>query len=279
MSGNNQFIPVITTAAGTCLTMANWKAAGVSQITFYLDELLMKPGLAFFEGMNVSLQSYCGWSGDIVLNLSSLQIKNDQIVIRSHYDGQIIRIDLPVLAGLISTLNPAYLVLPITNGSLEVLWRDLPASIKTISSSKENADSRHHSSYLQFSDSQCFEAFYNIAQASKQPLYIAGRFNWQQFQRLAQLPLHTLESDQPASDALLGQVYTESLVLDIQDETMRDDHQPIDRNCGCEACRQGLTRAYFHHLLQHTPLLCQRFLIQHNIHYCLHHLPEQQITI
>ncbi|MCW8451395.1 tRNA-guanine transglycosylase [Legionella quinlivanii] len=267
MSG--QFIPVVTTSAGNCLSMSNWKSAGVGQLSFYLDELLMKPGLAFFEDNNLDLRSYCGWFGDWVLNLGSLRILNTHCQIRSRYDGQLISIELPELAALILKLNPDFLVLPIAAGSLEILWRDLPANIKLIS----NSDANPVFGICSYSPGECFKTFYSLVQDSQQPLYLMGSFNWQQFQQLAGLPLHIVESDQPAADALSGKVYAGMEVLNLQDEIWRMDHQPIDKHCGCSACQQGLTRAYFHHLLQHTPLLCQRFLIQHNIHYCLHHLP------
>lgn len=267
MSG--QFTPVVTTTAGNCLSMSNWKSAGAGQLSFYLDELLMKPGLAFFKDNSLNLRSYCGWLGELVLNLGSLRIQNRRCQIRSRYDGQLISIELPELAALILRLNPDFLVLPIVADSLDILWRDLPASIKVIS----NSSPCPVFGLRPYSPGECFNSFYSMAQDSQQPLYLIGQFSWEQFQRLAGLPLHVVESDQPAADALSGMVYMRMEVLNLQDEIWRMDHQPIDEQCSCSACQQGLTRAYFHHLLQHTPLLCQRFLIEHNIHYCLHHLP------
>lgn len=73
-----------------------------------------------------------------------------------------------------------------------------------------------------------------------------------------------VESNQPALDGYHGIVYEKSNSFSVQDETQRLQFEVIDCACGCPTCRQGFTRAYLHHLFQHTPLLCQRLLIQHN---------------
>ena len=41
--------------------------------------------------------------------------------------------------------------------------------------------------------------------------------------------------------------------------------ETIDPECTCPTCSQQFTKAYLHHLLQQTPLLCHRLLIQHNV--------------
>lgn len=74
-------------------------------------------------------------------------------------------------------------------------------------------------------------------------------------------------SDKPAADALAGIVYTHSDAIDLTKTCYAEDFNVIDAHCACPSCRQGLTRAYLHHLFVQTPLLCQRFLIQHNAHY------------
>lgn len=43
------------------------------------------------------------------------------------------------------------------------------------------------------------------------------------------------------------------------------DNQVLRPGCDCETCQAFLSRAYLHHLLEHTPLLAQRFLIVHNV--------------
>ena len=80
------------------------------------------------------------------------------------------------------------------------------------------------------------------------------------------LSVDTSESDKPAKDALNGLVYDKHAIFSITAEDMAMSFEPLSKDCGCPPCALGLTRAYFHHLYVHTPLLCYRFLIQHN-HY------------
>ncbi|MDX2346037.1 MAG: hypothetical protein QNK11_04115 [Legionella sp.] len=74
----------------------------------------------------------------------------------------------------------------------------------------------------------------------------------------------------PSEDALNGVVYTSAPadkprgVGSIQDISNTQNFSVLDQNCGCPACKADLTRAYFHHLYVHTPLLCHRWLVMHN---------------
>ena len=83
------------------------------------------------------------------------------------------------------------------------------------------------------------------------------------------LPLWTqgLVSDKSAQDAHQGIFYDAHHHANILDKQFEKDLSLLDPDCRCETCSQGFTRAYFHHLLQHTPLLAQRFLAAHNVFY------------
>ncbi len=73
------------------------------------------------------------------------------------------------------------------------------------------------------------------------------------------------ENNAPSEDALKGVIYTsENTTFSIQDKKNELDFLMLDQNCACPACQAKLTRAYFHHLYVHTPLLCHRWLIIHN---------------
>lgn len=78
------------------------------------------------------------------------------------------------------------------------------------------------------------------------------------------------ESDKPANDACSGIVYSADGAIDLREKRYAMQFECIDEQCQCPTCRQRLTRAYLHHLLEHTPLLCHRFLIQHNVYHSLH---------
>ncbi len=64
-------------------------------------------------------------------------------------------------------------------------------------------------------------------------------------------------------------MYSISGPIDLRLSSERMNFNVLDPNCSCPTCTQKLTRAYLHHLLQHTPLLCQRFLILHNIQFTI----------
>lgn len=89
---------------------------------------------------------------------------------------------------------------------------------------------------------------------------------------------HFFASDRPAQDAMQGIIYHKDGQYHLQDSEYAMDFELLDENCLCPSCQQSFTRAYLHHLLQSTPLLCQRFLLMHNVFYINHdflqsHLP------
>lgn len=72
-------------------------------------------------------------------------------------------------------------------------------------------------------------------------------------------------SDQPAQDACEGIVYTWQGHVSLMAPAMRNCFELLDAQCACPVCAQGFTRAYLHHLYEQTPLLCKRYLVQHNV--------------
>ncbi len=120
---------------------------------------------------------------------------------------------------------------------------------------------------------------YHQTTYSSLPAYLCCRSSFLLFdERLREKILQGsffLESDQPASDACSGLVYSERGMIDLREKIYAMQFECIDPICQCPTCSQKLTRAYLHHLLEHTPLLCQRFLIQHNFK----HLREIDFSI
>lgn len=195
-----QFVPILTTQAGLCLTYDNWEAIGINAVSYHLDALLMKPGFdRLFEVTN--LASYVGWKKNILLNASMLKPNRvGDYVVKSHYDGARLLFTHEQLTALIAHLNPTMVLLP--------------------------------------------------GDVMQNSIHYAG--------------VEYIESDKPALDGYNGIVYEASGTFCIQDEAQRLQFEIIDTSCACPTCSQGFTRAYLHHLFQHTPLLCQRLLIQHN---------------
>ncbi|KTC99252.1 hypothetical protein [Legionella feeleii] len=266
--------PVLTTEAGSCLTLANWHEVGIKAAAYYLDALLMKPGVACLEKL-APLSNYAGWQGITVLNASLLTARNGVYTIRSCYDGSRIIIDQSELTSLISLLQADRVVLPygILNNSNLKVWQTLAETSMLFVSVDEHPPIYPDwllGRYLRYDCTKPFSDFMQeLRQYADAPLYLSGEFTSEQLQELARYPVWHVESDKPARDAMEGRVYNKESVINILDSQQAEDYRPI-ADCSCPTCQQSLTRAYLHHLLGHTPLLCQRFLIQHNVHYYQH---------
>ena len=190
------FAPLLTSQAGACLTMDNWREIGIEQGVFSLETLIAKPGIEVLKSFR-DLRHYSGWRGRIILNATlKTKASTGEYEIRSPYDGRLIHLSHDDLIALVRHLNPDV-----------VIWPD-----KT--------------------EPPGFEC---------------------------------IESDKPAADALQGIIYTQTGTFNLLDEDNREAFSALDAECDCPTCRAGYTRAYLHHLLQHTPLLAQRFLMMHNV--------------
>lgn len=274
------YIPVFTSEAGSCLTLANWQEIGISTASYYLDALLMKPGYSLLKTQR-NLQSYCGWQETIVLNATLAAAKSDGIyTIRSRFDGSLLRIGSDELFSLIVGLQPDIVILPPgLLKQLDQLGQALPKSIQFFIPSNEWSSASSDlklGSYLTYDKTQSFADFkQDIKQYAGMPIYLRADLSISQALELVEQGGVLLESDKPASDAMIGEVYSEQGTLALLDSQMANQQEPIDAHCSCPTCTQGFTRAYLHHLLMHTPLLCQRYLIQHNVYYYLSQYPLQ----
>lgn len=206
-------VPSLTSEAGGVLTVSDWGLINIKLASCELSDLLQKPGLDILKQIE-SLASYWNWPGELVLNVLSLpKHTSEQCVIRSKYDGRILRFSYDEILVLILQLNPDYIALP---------------------------------AYLL---PRATEAYPDIL--SKCVKYGEDFFT---------------KCDKPAQDALQGLMYTSNTAetLLITDKKYAMDFTVLDDACTCPACADGFTRAYFHHLYTHTPLLCQRWLVMHN---------------
>lgn len=265
-------IPLITSEAGQCLTMANWQEAGIQTVSCHLVDLLMKPG---FDGLCAvpDLASYVGWSDSIVLNASMPNpLREGSYEIRSKYDGHRARYTIEDILTLISHLNPNYVALPEgLHQQHHTVWKLLP-DVKTLFFSPDDIpdkiDNRSYGVYFYYDGqmpvSECLET---IKRYRDLPCYVFGDLNSEVLSVLAGEGVEYLESDRPASDAFEGVLYHEEGLIFITAPSEARNFDPIHKQCPCATCRQGFSRAYLHHLFNHTPLLCQRLLIQHNVTY------------
>ena len=123
--------------------------------------------------------------------------------------------------------------------------------------------------YLTYDEKKSFQdLLQEIEQHKHLPCYVSGNLNLELMQELKCKNVQYIESNLIAADGYKGKVYSSQKDLEISDPVYAFEFEPIDKNCECPTCSQKLTKAYLHHLLANTPLLCQRFLIEHNIYFC-----------
>ncbi|MFA5959283.1 MAG: queuine tRNA-ribosyltransferase [Tatlockia sp.] len=261
------FTPLLTTPAGSTLTLDNWEMLKVEAACYALDALLMKPGLSLLS--KESLKAYGGWQGIGVLNASLLKANAEGVcTVRSIYDGSTHHLHFSQLYSLIVSLAPQVVILP--EGFVNYLTANtqaLPDGMEVFIPWQEEKPSMHYAGYyFAYDKSTSFSDFLaKLAHSEGKPCYGAGDFTLEDCMALkSSAAFSYIESDKPAKDAMEGVIYPN---IQLLDEDMAHQHTLLAEDCACPTCKEGLTRAYLHHLLQHTPLLCQRFLIQHNAHY------------
>ncbi len=266
----NKWIPVLTSEAGLCLTTANWQEAKINTAVYYLDALLLKPGIDLLKQVP-NLAYYVNWSGEVIINASRLKANKAGVIrLKSPYDGSILSIDYIQLFELINHLKPQKIILPadilINCPQFEDLLNKniIPYFLNEYLPSDNSV--RDYGIYFELKD--------NLTLIDKQfsldsiyPLYIQGRLNLEQIKQLASLSTVYIESELPAEQGLNGFIFSDDLLLDLKNEEYVFSYEKLSKQCQCASCKNNLTRAYLHHLYTHTPLLAQRFLIQHNAFY------------
>ncbi len=70
----------------------------------------------------------------------------------------------------------------------------------------------------------------------------------------------------PTRNARNGWLFTRHGDIKIRNARHRDDPAPLDRHCGCYACRR-FSRAYLHHLQRANEILGARLNTLHNLYY------------
>jgi|GEM_PF-1469546 len=264
-------IPVLTTPAGRCLTAANWKEAGVKATCYYLSDLLLKPGYGLLTSLP-NLGSYTAWQDTMVLNASLPKANKEGIyTLRSHYDGSQVRHTADEILTIITQLKPQIAILPQGMFAKNTMdWQTLPETMLPffpVIDLPENHNERRFGVYFYYDEATTpmTDFLHEVASYKHLPCYVAGDLSLALMQALAGQGVQYLESDRPAADACLGDVYIKDGIISLQDAAYAMCFDVIDKHCHCPTCDQQFTQAYLHHLLAQTPLLCQRMLIQHNI--------------
>ena len=264
------WVPVLTSEAGLCLTTKKWQEAKVDTAVYYLDALLLKPGLSLLQDLP-SLALYTNWPGHMIINASRLKAnKEGTITLISPYNGSKLSLEYSQLMALIKHLKPQILILPpdILKHYPQILdnWNK---EIIPYFSSNDLPLNNHSSSYgIYFQIEANFLAVKETLQKySQHQRYVQGVLNLEQINELRLLGIPLIESEVPTQLGLEGLVYGNKELIDLKEAAHALSFTKLKTDCLCPTCSAELTRAYLHHLFAHTPLLCQRFLIQHNAFY------------
>ena len=272
LNASQKFIPIGTSPAGLCLTAANWQEVGVNTIAFYLDSLLVKPGYALLKQIQ-DFSQYMGWSGTVILNASKLVANKEGVfTLTSPFDGSKLKLTYFQLIEIIQHINPkAVLLPPKTLQQFPEVWDNWSDSITPFIAAEDLLKqelSRAHGVYINLANSSPSDIDIDHLQKwSPLPRYITGPIGLDVIQHLINEGIEWIESDEPAAAAMQGRVYSPRGLINLVDDATEKQFETIDAKCTCPTCAQQLTQAYLHHLFLHTPLLCQRFLIQHNVFY------------
>ncbi|MFT4058311.1 MAG: queuine tRNA-ribosyltransferase [Legionella sp.] len=263
MHAGQNIISVATSEAGLCLTTENWQEAKVDALSYSLEFLLHKPGYKVLQKI-VSLAHYVGWSKTLILNAASLKANREGVYhLKSPYDGSKTKLSAQELLVLIHHLNPEMVLLPKNiYQDYPQMWEDWQSSTFPFMHADDLSQQMipyEHGVYFD----ETMRA--QLEQWSHLPRYVMGALDESLIHQLRSQGIKLIESDEPAKAALHGQVYSQLGMVDLTDKVTEMQFEIIDTDCVCPSCIQKFTKAYFYHLLQNTPLLCQRFLIQHNL--------------
>ncbi len=259
------YVPLLSTQPGSCLTAQNWKDASVSAIAYSLQQLLFKPKAEVLRQCP-NLSSFLGWSGVVILDARMpVAFRDGHFMLQSPYDGSKSTITAQQLIDLIGHLAADYVIFPSGIQKLVPdIWQQLPEGICPIISTE---DRESFPATRKFVIQLNPEQIKSREEYSQYPFITTGISDVISDDKAVQREALFFLSDNPLSDACQGVVYTSKGKVDLKQKESSEQFEVIDSHCTCPVCKQSLTRAYLHHLLEHTPLLCHRFLIQHNVYF------------
>ena len=270
MLAKSMWAPVFSSESGLCLTARNWQEAQCNTAVYYLDALLLKPGINLLSNLS-SLGQYTNWAGQVIINATNLKAnKKGEIKLKSSYDGSMIALDQSQLIDLIKNLKPHAVILP--SDILTTFAQNADHWDSNITpyfcSNNLPIDALPFSYGVYFSVNEEFTPIQQqLDQYKNYPRYIYGKLTYEQILKFNQYEAICIESDLPSEQGLNGLVYSSQGIVDIKEASEVLEFTKLSEECQCPTCSESLTRAYFHHLFAHTPLLAQRFLIQHNAYY------------
>lgn len=83
----------------------------------------------------------------------------------------------------------------------------------------------------------------------------------------------------PTRVARTGTVYTSDGTLNLKNNKFLNDDQPIEKDCGCYACKNGFSRGYIRHLVRSEEILGIRLTTLHNLYFYLNLMSQARDAI
>ena len=246
VTGSSGLYPLVNSEAGLSLSEADYQRAGVQGLVYSLLRLLMRPGMQALNALE-NWRSASIWNGPVIIDASDLSIEphSEFINIRNIYDGSHQNCSLQEIMTLLKKLQIDAVLWP-GNSFQRNEWDDLYSQIPFYC---KDSDEQYRPMTTRVDEGKISE-FTKTFSIQKDAIPAAG-----------------VITDMPVKDALQGLLYISDGVLDIREEQWTHIHSAIEAECLCYSCAAGFTRAYFHHLYEHTPLLCHRLLAMHNLHF------------
>ncbi len=97
------------------------------------------------------------------------------------------------------------------------------------------------------------------------PHYLMGVGTPQNLLEAIERGIDMFDCVMPMRNARHGTIFTSTGVLRITNAEFANDKAVLDKNCSCEVCKKGHSRAYLHHLSRMDELLGARLLTIHNL--------------
>ncbi|MAG45545.1 MAG: tRNA guanosine(34) transglycosylase Tgt [Nanoarchaeota archaeon] len=97
------------------------------------------------------------------------------------------------------------------------------------------------------------------------PIYLMGIGVPEDIQEFIKLGVDIFDSCYPARVGRHGLVFTSKGNLDLEKGKFKEDFNPIEKDCKCEACKQS--RAYIHYLIKIKEPLGKRLMSLHNLEF------------
>lgn len=75
-----------------------------------------------------------------------------------------------------------------------------------------------------------------------------------------------------------GVAYTNDGKINLRNSGFRNDHEPLDNECECYACK-NFSKGYIAHLLRENEILGMRLLSLHNLHFLVNLVDSARTAI